>query len=144
MQLNGLPHFRTQNACVSADTQRGTERKPVPLTQRAVIVSVHRASCQREGERKSLGGGWAHRCRALSLGEEKNQGEAVRSAKSRGREGGREAVSALQTFYRGLDGQMSASAHFNDSITANSLKQEKEASRDRDLGVRLTEKTLLE
>lgn len=31
---------------------RHGEREAVPLTQRAVIVSVHRASCQREGEGK--------------------------------------------------------------------------------------------
>lgn len=39
---------------------------------------------------------------------------------------------------------MSTSAHFNDSITANSLKQGREANRDRGLGVPLTEKTLME
>lgn len=75
----------------------------------------------------------------------KNQGEAVRSAERRG-EGGREAASPLRNFSPGLlfsseDGQMSASAHFNDSITANGLKQEKEAN---GTPRPLTEKALME
>lgn len=76
----------------------------------------------------------------------KIQGEADRSAERRGREGGREPASPLRTFSPGLlfsseDGQMSASAHFNDSITANGLKQEKEAN---GTPRPLTEKALME
>lgn len=76
---------------VSADTQRGTEREPVPLTQRAAIVSAHQASCQREGEREKFRRGMGSQVPSLKLGggKKKNQGEAVRSAKKE-REGGGE------------------------------------------------------
>lgn len=50
-----------------------------------------------------------------------------------GREGGREPAAPLRTLSPGLlfsceDGQMRASTHFYESITANGLKQDKEAN----------------
>lgn len=132
----------TKCVCVCRHTARHREKASPSHAKSRDCVSASGLLPKGGGEKK-FRRGMGSQVPSLKLGGGKKSGRGSQISKKQ-REGGREAVSALQTFYRGLDGQMSASAHFNDSITANSLKQEKEASRDRDLGVRLTEKTLLE
>lgn len=108
----------------SARAGGGGGVKAVPLTQRAVIVSVHRAPCQREGEVKKFRRGRGPQVPSLKPGGGV-EGRKIRERQVdalRGREGGSSSPLSCE------DGQMRASAHFYDSITANGLKQDKEAS----------------
>lgn len=82
LKLRFLTHTETQKKR-RRRRRRQREKNLVSLTQIAVIVSVPQASSQKRGGGvKKLRWGRAHRCQALSLGEEwrerRNQGEAKR------------------------------------------------------------------
>lgn len=68
-------------------------------------------------------GGGAHRCRDLSLGEEWREGK-IRERQVDVGEERRGSSSPPNLLFSSEDGQMRASTHFYDSITANVLKQD--------------------